>query len=763
MTGETNNTDNVAAPDDSGAAAVESDWWLQLVRCLHRTSSIVDDDQRQATAKALADRLNLPFADFESLLTRFMDAADDRDAGEGAGERCLETSFEHVRAIAGWDGRERAIAKEIETLELSRATYLRIFQAYRHSNPPESHRIKQILLAPVSLLDAKVADFVAWLETVSIVKLATVLGEAAFLFALVSYLYALPFRRQRAIQESRKTIAEQRDIEYSHGRIEALETLNVLCADNAGMQASKAQLSDIDLTRCRRWTLGLASLTQWPLQVQQFHGMDISRASLQEADLSGAQLVEANLQGSNLQGSNLQGANLQGANLRGANLRGANLQGANLKGANLVEANLANSKMNGAIVRSTDLSEANLSGTIGLWTDFREADLYRVNAIGANFNRSNFQGADLYKANLTGASMRFADLRNGASLREAFLAGTDLRDADFWSEYQLQRGHDWMQAVLSENWTSRIDRNRPRRLRVGLIRSTEEAIFSAYELGMQRAASREVEVLSVQSGTGVKAEAEAIRSLIENSIDAIVLRPEDPVGSMPAIRAAHDAGVVVVTVDFCFDDIDVAGLVFACYNTDSFQMGRESGTYMTEWIASNLPDRETINIGLVESAIYDRNYPYFEGFLAALKDTGLMWNEVASVDVDLKADLEEILLMLERNPNIDILWGGSNLATELAVRAAETLDSRDRPAVFGILDLSSYTAEKLLDPSSPLQSVIDQAGVQIGIEATRTAVAILRGEQRGYQLFPVAHRLLIQSDREAVEQLLSEAQSIEGP
>ncbi|MGK7905695.1 MAG: pentapeptide repeat-containing protein, partial [Synechococcus sp.] len=747
MTGETNNTDNVAATDDSGAAAVESDWWLQLVRCLHRTSSIVDDDQRQATAKALADRLNLPFADFESLLTRFMNAADDRDAGEGAGERFLETSFEHVRAIAGWDGRERAIAKEIETLELSRATYLRIFQAYRHSNPPESHRIKQILLAPVSLLDAKVADFVAWLETVSIVKLATVLGEAAFLFALVSYLYALPFRRQRAIQESRKTIAEQRDIEYSHGRIEALETLNVLCADNAGMQASKAQLSGIDLTQCRRWTLGLASLTQWPLQVRQFHGMDISRASLQEADLSGAQLVEANLEGSNLQGANLQGANLQGANLQGANLQGSNLQGATLEGATLVEANLANSKLNGAIVRSTDFSEANLSGTTGLWTDFSEAYLYRANAIGANFNRSNFQGADLYKVNLTGASMRFTDLRNGTSLREAFLAGTDLRDASFWSEYQLQRGHDWMQALVSENWANRIHRDRPRRLRVGLIRSTEEAIFSAYELGMQRAANREVEVLSVQSGTGVEAEAEAIRSLIENSIDAIVLRPEDPVGSIPAIREAHDAGVVTITVDFCFDDMDVAGLVFACYNTNSFQMGYDSGTHMVGWIETHFPDRDTINIGLVESAIYDRNYPYFEGFMAALDATGLNWAEVASVDVDLRADLDLVVSMLEKNSTIDILWGGSNVATNLAVKAVETLGRQDRTAVFGILDLSEHTAGKLLDNSSPLQSVIDQAGVQIGFEATETAVAILRGEQRGYQLFPVAHRLLTQSDR----------------
>ncbi|MGK7907001.1 MAG: hypothetical protein AB4040_07185 [Synechococcus sp.] len=143
--------------------------------------------------------------------------------------------------------------------------------------------------------------------------------------------------------------------------------------------------------------------------------------------------------------------------------------------------------------------------------------------------------------------------------------------------------------------------------------------------------------------------------------------------------------------------------------------------------------------------------------------------EVASVDAYRKEDVDLVVTLLEEKPNIDILWGGSNMATDISIKAVERLGRQDSVAVFWILDLSAYTAKKLLDSESPLQSVIDQAGALIGEQATKRASAILCrdpsdcGDIPNYEFIPVDYRLFTQDDREAISKLLDEAQRIEGP
>ncbi|NES25763.1 MAG: sugar ABC transporter substrate-binding protein [Symploca sp. SIO3E6] len=113
--------------------------------------------------------------------------------------------------------------------------------------------------------------------------------------------------------------------------------------------------------------------------------------------------------------------------------------------------------------------------------------------------------------------------------------------------------------------------------------------------------------------------------------------------------------------------------------------------------------------------------------------------------------------MLEDNDKIQIVWGGSNLATELAIQAVKELNLQEKVAIFGILDLSRDTAEMLIDDESPLQLIIDQAGVEIGYQAVKTAVDVLRGERSGeeYCKKEIQHNPLTQDDEKKVYNLLN--------
>lgn len=650
-------------------------------------------------------------------------------------------------------------------------------------------------LKPLSILDAKVADFVNWLENISLVKLAATLSEAALLFALVSYLVTIPERRQQMLRNARKTIFERTDREYSQGRIDALTTLNKLCANNPGMEAPNAQLPNLDLTRChvnQRW---VARLLGTPVR-ENVQGMDLSYSNLAGTNLSESNLSGSNLEGSNLMGVNLSKADLTGTNLSRANLTDANLSGAILNGANLSEATLTRTSFNGAQLKNANLENAIAEETHALWADLEGANLHHLQGRSANFNRANLSGAELYKADLSDSQLKFANFKNKASLRETNVKNADLRGAQFDTVIQVERAQNWQSAKLDPNWRNKIavniDGDRSPRLQIGLIKPTSDtSIFQAYEIGMRRAASRRVEVWGIPSESDVESEAATIRRAIENGIDAIVLVPEDPQKSIPAIRAAYEAGIVVITVDFCFEDEEALQYVFACYDTDSLQMGYDSGKYVAQWARTkrrqrfrqsedtrnraispfsdqygsrqndNSKSEQPLKIGLVDAAKYERYYPNLQGFLQAMEDSGVAWEEVAATDAIEPSEVGKVEQMLRDHPEIEVLWGGSNSATKIALKAVENLGWSDRVTVFGIFNLSKDNAERLLDPKNPLQSIIDQQGVGIGREAVTTAKEILRAERSGYKKVQVEHRLLAQEEPEAVRESLDEANSIQ--
>ena len=654
------------------------------------------------------------------------------------------------------DKKEKNLPKEMSNSEfINHENSQRIYQKLRLK--------KSTLLKPISLLDTKISDCVEWLQNISLIKLAAILSQSALLFAVVSYVITIPSRQKQEIQNARKVLREESSYEYSDSRIAALKVLNKGCKSNPGLKAVSANMANLTLSPCQS-----LSFTQGSLKVNKY-SMDLSYSNLTGANLSGANLAGINLQGSNLQGANLVNANLEGANLKDVNLEGANLARANLKKAILQNSNLDNSNLYGSDLQAADFSEANLVNMKALWANFHNAIFHRANLESANFNRANLRGADFYKANLENASLRFTDFGsttnvieaklNPTNFRETQLKGADMWGAKMWSIFQIKQAKNWQETNRMPNWEQQIKQARLPRLRIALLKpENADSISDTYEFGMRRAANRRVEIWGISYPGGVKNEAKIIRQLIKDGMDGIILTPEDPVQSLDALKLARDAGVAITTVDFCFNPIDAEDLAIACYNTNSFQMGYDSGQYIAEWAQKNLQSK-SVQIGLVDGAVYDRYYPYLQGVLKAINHSGIPFQIVDSVSIAFGSDIIKVKKLLEDNPDVQILWGGSNIATEVTVAAVAESALKNKVKVFGILDLSRNKATKLLNPNSPLQLIIEQSSIQIGYEAVKTTISVLRKEIDGadYQVYPVKHRLLTQNDPDIVSDILNDS------
>ena len=654
------------------------------------------------------------------------------------------------------DKKEKNLPKEMSNSEfINHENSQRISQKLRLK--------KSTLLKPISLLDTKISDCVEWLQNISLIKLAAILSQSALLFAVVSYVITIPSRQKQEIQNARKVLREESSYEYSDSRIAALKVLNKGCKSNPGLKAVSANMANLTLSPCQS-----LSFTQGSLKVNKY-SMDLSYSNLTGANLSGANLAGINLQGSNLQGANLVNANLEGANLKDVNLEGANLARANLKKAILQNSNLDNSNLYGSDLQAADFSEANLVNMKALWANFHNAIFHRANLESANFNRANLRGADFYKANLENASLRFTDFGsttnvieaklNPTNFRETQLKGADMWGAKMWSIFQIKQAKNWQETNRMPNWEQQIKQARLPRLRIALLKpENADSISDTYEFGMRRAANRRVEIWGISYPGGVKNEAKIIRQLIKDGMDGIILTPEDPVQSLDALKLARDAGVAITTVNFCFNPIDAEDLAIACYNTNSFQMGYDSGQYIAEWAQKNLQSK-SVQIGLVDGAVYDRYYPYLQGVLKAINHSGIPFQIVDSVSIAFGSDIIKVKKLLEDNPDVQILWGGSNIATEVTVAAVAESALKNKVKVFGILDLSRNKATKLLNPNSPLQLIIEQSSIQIGYEAVKTTISVLRKEIDGadYQVYPVKHRLLTQNDPDIVSDILNDS------
>lgn len=678
-------------------------------------------------------------------------------------ENVLKTLDESFSTVAGFEDsvqQEYELIIEAKRLDIPVESYRRMFETYQSNRSAKS--FNSPLLKPIKFFDRRLGDVVKWCENLSIYSLATVIGQFTLLAAMGAYFLEGPQRQQQAIGAAREEIRDQNDVQYSQSRIDAILSLNDMCESLLGEKLVKANLQGIHLNKCNKFQLSRETFAQWPPQFFRYEGFNLSQSNLAGANLKGANLEGANLEGANLEGANLAGANLKGANLKGANLKGANLRIANLEKADLESANLDGSFMSRVNLQNANLKKASIVHAVLLWSDLAGANLIQVNLEHSNLSRSNLPGAILYKANLKGALLRYADLRNGTIMIGADLEGTDLKRAKFWSADQLKRAYNWEKAKIDRDWEAKIANPGRDTYKIGYLVSNDNAIFKLYQKGIETLAKeyQNIEIVPLKAADNLQAEAQGIRQLLTQDVDVILLRPQDPEKSVNAIFSAYISGIVPITIGDCLSP-QAKNVVFACYESDSHNMGYDIANYMGNWAKKELPG-QAVNIGFVDGADSTRLFPYLQGFLAGIKETGIRWNYTASTNAKSPEEVEKVKQMLRDNPNINVLWGANQATTTLAIQAVKELGLSEKVNVFGIVPLTRNFANQLLNPKEPLQSIVDQSPTAVAYEATKHAIAVIEDKtSREYQYKSFPHRLFTQSDQKPVQQLLDSTLDLE--
>lgn len=701
----------------------------------------------------------------EEIKDTSVELSSEEQAEISAAETVLQTlmdSFSQVSSIENLVKREYKLLQEAKRLDVPAESYRRMFESYDLGKFQNKEEFSW--LSPLKFFDQRLGDFVKWCENISLYSLATVIGQFTLLAAMGAYFIEAPQREQQALDGARQEIRDQKDVEYSESRIKAMETLNKACNSILGEQALKANLEGIKLNQCYKFQLRMATFTQWPPQFYSYEGFNLSQMNLAGANLKGANLEGANLEQTNLEGANLEGANLKGANLKNANLKRAILLAANLERANLEEANLDNSLMSRINLKHANLTKASIINSCLLWADFQEANLNEGNFQNSNLSRANFQGAELYKTNFKEASLHYADMRNGTITIGTELDRANLKRAKFWSVDQLKRSYNWDKASKDKDWEEKIVKQETQTYKVGFLVPNNSLTYKLYQQGLEKLAkeNKQVEILPIKTGDTVEQEAQGIKQLLTLDVDAIIMKPRDPEKSVSSILQAYISGVVVVNIGDCLTK-ESPKAAFACYESDSFAVGYDIGKYIGNWAKSNNKKHiKELNVGLVDGADSTRLYPYLQGFMRGIKDSGTKWNQMGTTNAKTFEEVDKVKKMLKHYPNINVLWGGSERTTEISLKAVKDLGLEKQVNVFGIIPLTRRSAKMLLDPNQPLQSIMDEAPSNQAYQAIAHAIKVIeRKIPSEYKYIEFPHQLLTVNDQKKVKELIGETLDLE--
>jgi uncharacterized protein YjbI with pentapeptide repeats/ABC-type sugar transport system substrate-binding protein len=605
--------------------------------------------------------------------------------------------------------------------------------------------------APRWLFEHYTGPVVEWLGSLSLFTLLEYVGRLAILLAIVSFFSELPERRKQRQYEAWSTVGEARGRRYSHPRIDALERLNRDCVSLEGLDAAGGQLAGLRLDRCFGRPGGGLLGASFPRLFGR-EGADLTGANLERADLTDARLPEAELSHARLSRARLAGAALAAATLAGADLRGADLfradlRGADLRAADLSGANLSEADLRGAVLARARLPRARLTGA-----DLRDAVLAYAGLDQANLARADLRGAELFHAGLNGALLRKARLDDRTKLEGTEVLRADLRDAVLPSREQLGSARGLEHALLDA--PPRPAGAAP--FTLGVIVDDEQHFFREVVHGAREAAGGDarlvVRMASAGGGGKLAHEAAIVREFLDRGVDAIVMVPQDEHRSVPVVRAAFAAGVVVVCYDHCLEAADAERLVAAAYESDQFALGQASGRALARWLRQRpRAERGTARVGILKYCAFEGCYRRVEGFRAALDEARIDWAEAAYRSQREGESCGQVAgELLRAHPEVEVFWSANECGTESLVGAVRARGLAQRVRVWGT-DISPRLAGMLLAPDEILQAVTGQTPREMGFRAVTAALAALRGRTAPFHTELVPHQLFLHGSGEAQE------------
>lgn len=264
-------------------------------------------------------------------------------------------------------------------------------------------------------------------------------------------------------------------------------------------------------------------------------------------------------------------------------------------------------------------------------------------------------------------------------------------------------------------------------LKIGVVYlDNNSGFYAGVKKGVDALAAEagiDIEIIEANSLQDPVKEATAIESMIADQVDAILISAASGDASIPAVKAAFDAGIPVVCYNTCIQEPELSQYVAAYAVGNQTEFGYSAGIAMADALLAKgvtNPSIGVVNCEFVEVCIDRKN-----GFETALAEK-LEGFTIADSQRggDASASLTAAQNILTANPNIDAFFGQYGDATVGALKAVENAGLLGKIVVVGG-DMSTQLGEAMVAGS--VAAMVDISGSLSGRTGLQTVLDILAG------------------------------------
>jgi ribose transport system substrate-binding protein len=214
----------------------------------------------------------------------------------------------------------------------------------------------------------------------------------------------------------------------------------------------------------------------------------------------------------------------------------------------------------------------------------------------------------------------------------------------------------------------------------------------------------------------------AIENFIAQDVDVIVHDALDPVGILPALRAATEAGIPNISVDEILYGTEE---VTTSVGDDSITVGREVGERLLAWMDAN--DIEKGVVGVIQTISPLENLRV-QGFQEIVDENPDRLEIVGLIDAQFSVDASAAGAenMITANPDLNFIMGTGALYLIGALSAVKSQGVEDRVKLIG-WSLSEQLVEAMEEDIFLFSALADVDGY--GRETIDVAVKLARGEE----------------------------------
>jgi ABC-type sugar transport system substrate-binding protein len=263
-----------------------------------------------------------------------------------------------------------------------------------------------------------------------------------------------------------------------------------------------------------------------------------------------------------------------------------------------------------------------------------------------------------------------------------------------------------------------------KRLTIGVAFETLQTEYwvAGFEAIKSELAERDIRVLEAIADSDSNRQLEQVKSFITRKVDGIILVPKDAKTSIPAIRAANEAGIPIVLFNRVADRSDVK---FVGVQADNFELAKGTVDFMVEQARQTGKKHKAM---VVMGDLGDLNaIGRRDGFDAAIQGNESLVEVVARVPSEWNQEKAQagVVNALQAHPDISFIFTSSDFLLPSIVSALKSAGKYHRIGEEGHVILGGFdgdaTAWQMMQ-----DGYLDATGVQdVYFEAEASVQAIL--------------------------------------